>query len=104
VKMMTTRGLIYLLHFFNSPICISFMFDKQVDQARANLSMTNISRFCVPMPPYNEQKRIVGKVDKMMTLCDELETKLSQSQSDCDDLLSAIVNPIWSITLLLMII
>ena len=41
-----------------------------------------------PMPPLNEQKRIVAKVDQLMALCDKLETKLNQSQSNCDELLS----------------
>jgi type I restriction enzyme S subunit len=50
--------------------------------------------FPVPIPPHSEQKRIVAKVQQLMTLCDDLETKLSQSQSDCDELLSAIVDRI----------
>ena len=67
------------------------MFDKQVDNARANLSMTNISQFAIPFPSKNEQKRIVAKVDQLMVLCDELETSLSQSQTDCDRLMEAAV-------------
>lgn len=68
----------YLLHFFNSPICVSFMFNKQVDNARANLSMGNISRFNIPIPPLNEQHRIVKKVDQLMKYCDHLEQQLTQ--------------------------
>jgi len=48
----------------------------------------------IPLPPEAEQKRIISKVDQLMTLCDELETKLTKSQNDCDDLLSAIINSI----------
>ena len=29
----------------------------------------------IPLPSYNEQKRIVAKVDELMALCDELEEK-----------------------------
>jgi type I restriction enzyme S subunit len=46
------------------------------------------------LPPLSEQKRIVFKIDKLMAFCDKLETKLAQSQSDCDTLLSAISNSI----------
>ena len=81
----------YLLHFFNSPVCISFMFDKQVDNARANLSMGNISKFLVPLPPLAEQHRIVAKVDQLMALCDDLEAKLDQSQTDGAKLMEAVV-------------
>ena len=63
----------YLLLFFNSQTCISYMFDKQVDNARANLSMTNVSKFLIPIPPITQQKRIVARVDQLMGRCDELE-------------------------------
>lgn len=65
----------YLLSYFNSALCISLMFDKQVDNARANLSMGNISKFVIPLAPYQEQSRITQKVDRLMSLCDELEAR-----------------------------
>ena len=55
------------------------MFDKQVDNARANLSMGNISKFVIPIPPVAEQKRIVDKIDKLFLLCDELKLRIDQS-------------------------
>jgi type I restriction enzyme, S subunit len=42
------------------------MFDKQVDNARANLSMGNISNFVIPVPPIAEQNLIVAKVDELL--------------------------------------
>jgi len=45
----------------------------------------------LPLPPRKEQKRIVAKADRMMTICDELEASLSQSQTDCDRLMEATV-------------
>jgi type I restriction enzyme, S subunit len=70
----------YILHFFNSPVCISFMFDKQVDSARANLSMGNIAKFPIPLPPLAEQKRIVEKCDRLLSTCDEIEKRQQQRQ------------------------
>lgn len=81
----------YLLYFFNSSTCISYMFDKQVDNARANLSMGNISKFAIPLPPLEEQKRIVEKVEQLMGLCDELESKLRKSQEDSEKLMEMVV-------------
>ncbi|MEA5568948.1 restriction endonuclease subunit S [Anabaena sp. UHCC 0399] len=77
----------YILHFFNSPVCISFMFDKQVDSARANLSMGNIAKFPIPLPPLAEQKRIVEKCDRLMSLCDILEAKLKQGRDSSEKLM-----------------
>ena len=38
-----------------------------------------------------EQRRIVAKVDQLMTFCDELESKLNQSQTDGAKLMEAVV-------------
>ncbi|BBM01975.1 restriction endonuclease subunit S [Microbulbifer sp. GL-2] len=71
----------YLLKFFNSETCRGYMFDQQVDNARANLSMGNISKFVVPVPPLHEQYRINTRVDKLISLCDLLTERLSKAQT-----------------------
>lgn len=45
----------------------------------------------IPLPPLAEQKRIVTQVDQLMTLCDQLETQLTQSQDHGKRLLNAAV-------------
>ena len=84
------------IEFFNSPVCISYMFEKQVDMARPNLSMGNIAQFLIPVPPLEEQKRIVSKVDQLMKLCDELETRLNQSKKDSKMLMQAVLHEAFS--------
>ncbi|WP_217520333.1 restriction endonuclease subunit S [Vibrio metschnikovii] len=69
----------FFLTFFNSLTCVSYMYDKQVENARPNLSMGNISKFVIPVPPIHEQHRIVAKVDELMTLCDQLEQQTEAS-------------------------
>lgn len=71
----------YFIFFFNSLTCISYMYDKQVENARPNLSMANISKFVIPIPPLTEQQRIVAKVDELMLLCDQL---IQQTESSID--------------------
>jgi type I restriction enzyme S subunit len=67
----------FLLHFFNSATCLGYMFDKQVDNARPNLSMGNIAKFVIPIPPLAEQQRIVVKIDELMALCDQINSRLT---------------------------
>ncbi|MBE6086526.1 MAG: restriction endonuclease subunit S [Clostridium beijerinckii] len=73
-----TININYLLYFMNSKVCINYMFENQVDNARANLSMSNISKFLIPMPSLEEQNRIVEKIDSLMFFCDELEKSLEK--------------------------
>jgi len=60
-------------------------------------SMRNVSRECilkmpVPVPPLQEQRRIVAKVDQLMALCDELEAGLVQAQTEGGELMEAVVH------------
>jgi type I restriction enzyme, S subunit len=50
----------------------------------------------VPLPPVNEQKRIVAKVDELMGFCDRLEAGLGKSQKDCNRLMDAAVAEIMA--------
>ncbi|WP_165749858.1 restriction endonuclease subunit S [Cellulophaga sp. Z1A5H] len=85
----------YFLHFFNSPICISYMYDKQVDNARPNLSMGNISKFMIPLPPLEEQKAIVEKVNDLMGLCDALEQEVQQSQEHSEMMMQSVLREVF---------
>ena len=46
-----------------------------------NISMRDITRFKVSLPPLSEQHRIVAKVDQLMALCDELEAKKEKQKA-----------------------
>ncbi|MBU0986924.1 MAG: restriction endonuclease subunit S [Proteobacteria bacterium] len=62
--------------------------------AQPVISGGKIYPLLVPLPPLSEQKRIVAKIDQLMALCDELETSLSKSQTDCNRLMEAAVGKI----------
>jgi type I restriction enzyme, S subunit len=57
-----------------------------------NLVLRLIKNFILPLPPREEQQRIVAKVDRLMTLCDELEAKLERADSDSQKLMEAVVH------------
>ncbi|MBC8484753.1 MAG: restriction endonuclease subunit S [Bacteroidetes bacterium] len=60
--------------------------------SRERLSKAKIERFIIPMPPPDEQKRIIAKVDELMGLCDELEKGLTRSREDLGKVLGSVVN------------
>jgi type I restriction enzyme, S subunit len=81
----------FFILFFNSSTCIGYMFDKQVDNARANLSMGNIANFAIPVPPLAEQERIVKRVEQLLSLCDALEGRLYTAEEERGKLVAAVM-------------
>jgi type I restriction enzyme S subunit len=59
--------------------------------AQPKMNQAKMNSIPVPLPPLAEQRRIVAKVDHLMSLCDALEAKLKQAQTDSDRLLAAAV-------------
>jgi type I restriction enzyme S subunit len=56
-----------------------------------NLNTPIIAGWFFPLPPLAEQRRIVAKVEQLMTLVDALETQLAASRTTAANLLSALV-------------
>ncbi|MBA4327775.1 MAG: hypothetical protein C0428_06080 [Polaromonas sp.] len=58
---------------------------------QANVGISSIQQYIVPLPPLAEQHRIVAKVDELMALCDQLEAELSITQINSRRLLEAVL-------------
>ncbi|MCD4841004.1 MAG: restriction endonuclease subunit S [Methanosarcinales archaeon] len=84
----------YLTIWLNSPIgtkkSSKNTYGKGVSQGNLNLGLIN--NFVVSIPPLNEQKRIVARVDQLIALCDELEAGLAQAQTEAGKLMEAVVH------------
>ena len=50
--------------------------------------------YVFPLPPSNEQKRIVEKVNELMSLCNTLEEKLTKKEATAEKLVGAVVNAV----------
>jgi len=60
-----------------SPYVQAMVWGRQVGMAREGLSKKVLELFELPLPPLDEQQRIVQKVDELMVLCDRLEQQTS---------------------------
>lgn len=83
----------YFNHFNNSSVARAHYLRTAsgTSVSMRNISRENVVQMLVPVPPTAEQHRIVAKVDQLMALCDEMESKLTQSQADSQRLMEAVV-------------
>lgn len=58
-----------------SPLVQQAVMDVQVGVSREGLSIAKLSSFLVPVPPLQEQARIVARVGELIRLCDALEAR-----------------------------
>jgi type I restriction enzyme S subunit len=64
---------------------------KAKNSTNDNISMGDIKGLRIPVPPLAEQRRIVEKVEQLMTMVDALETQLDASRTTGEKLLEAMV-------------
>lgn len=84
--------------FTNSPIGREYF--ETASKKTTNLASININqlRNCpFPIPPSNEQHRIITKVKKLMTLCDQVEAQLKQSVAKSEKLMETAVRQLLDI-------
>ena len=75
---------------------LSEVFLEQVRVAENRIKMPKLNQesltnFVLPIPPLDEQHRIVAKVDQLMALCDQLKARLNQARQVHEQLANALV-------------
>ena len=63
----------YLLHIINSHFCKSQFNSHLTGIGLPNLHLTDINKTYIPLPPYNEQCRIVEKLENLLSVVDNIE-------------------------------
>ncbi|WP_353269350.1 restriction endonuclease subunit S [Gemmatimonas sp.] len=56
------------------------------------ISASNLKAVRIPLPPLAEQRRVVNRVNALMSLCEQLETSLSNGEAARNSLLDALLN------------
>ena len=59
--------------------------------AQPNLNMGKIKANVVALPPLLEQKSIVAKVEKLLSICDKLQTQITANQTHAEQLMQAVL-------------
>ncbi|TGC09448.1 restriction endonuclease subunit S [Methanolobus halotolerans] len=72
---------------------------EEIENAASGTTFKEISgkafgQILIPLPPLEEQMRIVAKVDQLMALCGELETRIKKAQDNSEKLTTAMVSSV----------
>ena len=61
-----------------------------------NLLLGDLKKQLVPLPPLPEQKAIATKVEKLLSICDRLETQITANQTHIEQLMQAVLKEAFS--------
>lgn len=85
----------FLLAYYQTPSFFS-QFSNKMTGIIGGISLAKFLRLPVPVPPFEEQKRIVSKLDELMAICDRLDlqtrTQMDRHQSLVQTCLAALTN------------
>ena len=59
--------------------------------AQPNLNMQKVKDTMIALPPLEEQKEIVATIEKLFTLCNELESEINQNKTTVDNLMATVL-------------
>ncbi|MFI8620622.1 restriction endonuclease subunit S [Marinomonas sp. NPDC078689] len=80
----------YFPELMRSPLA-NFQFNAPQRGIKNSFRLGDVGEMIIPIPPLEEQHRIVAKVDELMALCDQLKTRLTDAQTTQVQLADGIV-------------
>ncbi|RVQ67107.1 hypothetical protein EKN06_09305 [Croceicoccus ponticola] len=82
----------FMLYSLMDPDLMDRVQDKPIGMTVQHLRVGGVETLIVLLPPLAEQRRIVAKVDELMTLCDHLQASLDISEKVRSKLLEAVLH------------
>ncbi len=79
-----------------SPYFQDYIMQTQTGGNREGLAKKNMELMLIPLPPPDEQQRIVTKVQQLMLMANQLEQQVQQSQTQAQQLLQAVLKEAFS--------
>ena len=80
----------YLYYFLREFSFLKYIHFKGV-AGQDNISVTQSRSILFPLPPLEEQKEIVEKIENLFKICDELETQINSSKINSETLMQAVL-------------
>jgi type I restriction enzyme S subunit len=86
---------LFMLNYFSSPLGQEMIYKYDNGTAQPNLSATDVRKYFLPLPPLEEQKAIVEKVNSLMGLCDTMEQEVEQSKVYSEKLMQSVLREVF---------
>ena len=86
----------YIKLFLDTPLYWKQLISKAQGTGQPNVNAVSLSELIVPLPPLQEQYRIVQRVDTLMNLCDQLEAQINKAKYENELLLKSILQQYMS--------
>jgi type I restriction enzyme S subunit len=81
----------FFVMLYRSKTSTQYLLSSSVGTTMDNLNHTILNNLAVPIPPLEEQHRIVAKVQMLLEMCDQLVVKCRQGQCAAERLVEAVV-------------
>lgn len=84
----------YLHHALLSPLIRKYFRENAsgTSGSMPKINQGTVVKTLIPLPPLNEQKRIVAKVETLLRLCDDLHAQLTHARQKRETLLHAVLH------------
>ena len=91
------RRAIFLL-FILSPFYQEFLVKKATGMTAKGIKASKLKEMLIPLPPLQEQKAIVAKVENLLAVCDQLEKQITSNQGHTNALMQAVLKEAFTQT------
>ena len=81
----------YLMYILNSPFFKEILHDNEVDNARANLSLTFFKNLVIPLPTVEKQKQVVKRIAELHRISNTLIENIEKKLANLDELKKSIL-------------
>jgi len=80
-----------------SPNFQKMIFSSTTGAGREGLPKVNLERFIIPLPPLQEQKEIVKKIESLFKLCYRLEEQIKNSKESSQKLMQSVLREAFEV-------
>jgi type I restriction enzyme, S subunit len=85
----------YFPELMRSPLA-RYQYDAPQRGIKNSFRLGDVGEMIIPIPPKAEQQAIVTKVEKLLALCDQLETQITRNQTHAEQLMQAVLKEAFS--------